>query len=120
MGRISAGIGWNPPLPRRNLLRSFVTPRMPQPADIFIMNVALATAYLKQAQQFQLNAEQSIVKSTKPPIELRQNVPWNGEMQEFYETRGSSRRHWRDRKFRSWSRLDLSSGETDGVRITEG
>jgi hypothetical protein len=33
---------------------------MPQPTDVFTMNVALANANLKQAQQSQLHAEQSI------------------------------------------------------------
>lgn len=61
MGYVSAEIGWNQLDSRRNLLRFFVTSRMPQPADTFTMNVALAIAYLKQPQQSHLNNEQSIV-----------------------------------------------------------
>ena len=51
---------------RRDLLRSFVTSRMPQPADVFIMNVALATAHLKQAQRSELHDEQGIISLKRP------------------------------------------------------
>jgi hypothetical protein len=66
MGYVSAEIGCNQPDSRRNLLRFFVTSRMPQPADVFTMNVALAIAHLKQPQQSQLNTEQSIVSLKGP------------------------------------------------------
>jgi len=39
---------------------------MPQAADEFIMNAALATAHLKQAQRSQLHAEQSVVSLKGP------------------------------------------------------
>jgi hypothetical protein len=61
MGYVSTEISWNQPDSRRNLLRFFVTSGMPQPADIFAMNVTLAIAHLKQPQQSQLNNEQNIV-----------------------------------------------------------
>ena len=61
MRYVSAEIGCNQPDSRRNLLRFFVTSRMPQPVDVFIVNVAMAIAHLKQPLQSQLNTEQSKV-----------------------------------------------------------